>query len=418
MAGGPQIDNVELTIEDNTARESEKQIPIPDTNTLSLPKPKPSAIPPASSGSSSATSQDSSPALRWIKKRSEDPSDPVKRLVMTRKIPTSTPTLLSLCMTKDNSSWGSNNGPPRTFATYLSMLRSTNIDLSTVSLGLLTSTEDEFKLYEQLIEQDTEGFASATIILHPGYMFRPDPNLTPGSDDWRASRHDNNIQHHRRAEMARLRNYLMLTAMTAAPQASQILWIDADVAELSENLVQDMVRHMDANETVGVLTAISHFGGGGDYDLNAYRGGRSKPNTEQREKMRTDVGSWVAGMEGGKHIHHFHEKIAIQKAKADGSFTEDMVKGNEEEKKWMLAEEYIPEIEGLIRLDAVGATVLMLKTGLVRQGLVFSTSYLVGTDWKGEGWDAIESEGICVTAKSLGAKCFAVEEGWSRHVVG
>jgi hypothetical protein len=449
LTGGPQIGqaNVELALKDGTAQEEKIQVLLPPQDhaldsaaansndaasaALLSSVPQTSATPvtqPAPKHSNTATSPPPKQQPIWLKTHIQDPSDPITRLIMTRnQTPTQPASLLALIMTKDASSWGSNGGPQRTFASYLSMLRSSGLDLSTVSLGILTSDLTESKLYETMIEQDEEKFASATIILHPGYMDRPRSGDEQDSD-WRASRHDNNIQHDRRAEMARLRNYLMFSALDVAPEARNMLWVDADVYELSDNLLPEMVQQMDGNETVGVLTVISHFGGGdSDYDLNAYRGGRSKPNEEQRKKLREDIGSWTAGMENGHHIHHVLEKLKTMKEKAerekagDGAF--DPAKATFEERTddksdpWWQEDE-VAEVEGLLRLDAVGATVVMLKTGLVRQGLAFSTSYLVGTDWQGEGWDAVESEGLCVTARTLGAKCFAMINGYSSHCVG
>jgi hypothetical protein len=59
-----------------------------------------------------------------------------------------------------------------------------------------------------------------------------------------------------------------------------------------------------------------------------------------------------------------------------------------------------------------------MRADLVRQGLTFATSYLVGTDWQAEGWDGIESEGLCITARTLGSGCWGIKKGYSRHVAG
>lgn len=80
-------------------------------------------------------------------------------------------------------------------------------------------------------------------------------------------------------------------------------------------------------------------------------------------------------------------------------------------------EEEVGAIEGLVRLDAVGATVVMMKSALVRQGLVFSVGYMVGMDWGDEGWDGIESEGLCLQARTMGSACYGMVERrwWSKH---
>ena len=439
----------------------------------------------SAAASSSAPASKAEPASsKWIQNTSTDPSDPaIKHLTLSRRTPHSkSPTLLALIMTRDASSWGTNEGPARSFASYLSMLRSSGLDLTTVAVGLLTASESEFSLYEALIEQDEEQFGAATIILHPGYMDPPRPksatkdgddlNSDAGSGDatddkadpnsYRLTRHDNQVQHDRRVEMARLRNYLMFNTLTLAPSLAHILWVDADIYEFSPNLIPNMLSAMARDtSSVGLITAISHFGPGqNDYDLNSFRGKRTKPNEQEREKMRDEVGSWVAFPDGAHFVHHLIEKEKNmqgrrEKLKAgEGAFDplkaefeerglesaqpgseEGEVKrlekrpeppssaeGNPLEKRtddltnpWW-EEDEPPEVEGLLRLDAVGATVLLMRTDLVRQGLAFSTSYLVGTDWIGEGWDAIESEGLCITARTLGgAGCWAMIEGHSRH---
>jgi len=38
----------------------------------------------------------------------------------------------------------------------------------------------------------------------------------------------------------------------------------------------------------------------------------------------------------------------------------------------------------------------------------FPTEYIVGTDWEHFGYDAIETEGICYLAKSIGAQCWGM----------
>ena len=60
------------------------------------------------------------------------------------------------------------------------------------------------------------------------------------------------------------------------------------------------------------------------------------------------------------------------------------------------------------RLDAVGGTVLYMKADLYRQGVVFPVYHVVGTDWSGEGWDAVETAGLCVVARFVGHDCYGM----------
>ena len=67
----------------------------------------------------------------------------------------------------------------------------------------------------------------------------------------------------------------------------------------------------------------------------------------------------------------------------------------------------------IMRLDSVDGTILYMRADLVRQGLIFPTFYLIGTNWNiSEGWDGIETEGVCYIARTLGYDCFGLCGGW------
>jgi hypothetical protein len=382
---------------------------------------------------------------KWTKSTYTAPAEPIKHILLSRPEATTEPSLLVLAMTKDSASWGTDpTGSRRNFTSFLDMLRTTGADLSTMALAFLTSSEDELATYESILSTPDSPFAAATLVLHPGYASRPKPGSnSTEEEEARAHRHDNDVQHARRVEMARLRNYLMYTALPLAPAAAEVLWIDSDVYAVSKNLVPRMQEAMRGDERVGILTVLSHFGECEDceYDLNAWRGERSSPNDEEREKLREALGSWVAGSVGGKseHMNDIIGRLGKEQERLknpESSSTKDESKSSkgdevfdpskaqfetdedEEKKKEPEPEPEKIEIEGLFRLDAVGATVLMMRAGLVRQGLAFATSYLVGTDWQSEGWDAVESEGVCLTARGLGSACWGMREGWSRHSTG
>ena len=57
----------------------------------------------------------------------------------------------------------------------------------------------------------------------------------------------------------------------------------------------------------------------------------------------------------------------------------------------------------IIPLDSVGGAVLFMKSIVIKQGVIFPTSLIVGTTWdRQEGYDGIETEGVCYLAKPLG----------------
>lgn len=369
---------------------------------------------------------------KWATKTYTDPLKPtaVKHVTLTNTQSTEAPTILVCVMTKDGESWGND---ARNFSSFLRMLDDTEIDPTTLSLCLLTSSEEEYEVYRR-DTKDTK-FADIHIMQHPGYKD------FSGS---RGNRHDGGIQHARRVEMARLRNYATLSSLSYSHE--HILWIDADVFELSTGLIQSMLNFSTSHPQVGIQTAISLLGDGdGDYDWNAWRGERSIPSDKEREKLRKDKGSWQASSVGdgkSKHMGDLRDELKKKNAKLKQTqkYTDDFYHGetqafdpstaefdedeDEPSDSAPTSKGGVDEIPGLFRLDAVGATVLMMKASLWRQGLSFATSYLVGTDWKDEGWDGVESEGLCMTVRNLineeygrlgGVGCWGVADGWSRH---
>ena len=74
--------------------------------------------------------------------------------------------------------------------------------------------------------------------------------------------------------MAKLRNYAMLTSLQ---QETNLLWFDADIYALAPQLIPTMLQKMEF-ENVGVLTVRSTLGEDEDtdYDLNAWKGGRTR----------------------------------------------------------------------------------------------------------------------------------------------
>ena len=370
---------------------------------------------------------------KWASATYSDTSlpTPIKHLTLTNNLVTEPPSILVCVMTKDASSWGDNS---RNFSSFLYMLEWTELNPSTISLAFLTSSEEEFETYRA--DTVDTSYASVHLILHPGYR---------DAGGSRGFRHSSSIQHARRVEMARLRNYATLTSLGLSHQ--HVLWIDSDVYELSTGLVQSMLKFSAKYPQVGIQTAISLLGDGdGDYDWNAWQGERTAPDEKEREKLRKDKGSWTAsGVDKkSKHMGDFRDgfkntRDTQRKLKEAGS---DLEKGaafdpskavfdddddEPSDSQSPSKEESPDDIEGLFRLDAVGATVLMMKASLWRQGLAFATSYLVGTDWKDEGWDGVESEGLCVSARNLineeygrqgGIGCWGLAEGYSRHSSG
>ena len=273
------------------------------------------------------------------------------------------PGILFLVLTKDAHSWGYNEGQPRRkFENFLSLLASTGLDLEDVSLGLLTSSKEQYHHFGNAT-QNTR-LASTSIFLHPGYA---------DEETNREDRHDLSVQTRRRAEIAKLRNYLMLRCLRGE---AHIIWLDADVYDFSNpQIVSTMLEHA-TDPDVGMITTRCEVGDVTDYDKNAWFGTASRP-----ELARAPKGACV--------------DTAPEKTRLVG----DLIKGTSS--------------DDLIRLDAVGASLLYMRASLVHQGLSFPHSPVVGTTWMSAGWDGIESEGLCYRARGMkGGTCWVLGGDW------
>ena len=280
------------------------------------------------------------------------------------------PNLLILVLTKDATSWGKDGrNPPRTVHDFLDLLLSTKINLSTTSLALWTSSPSEYALFRTATARLP--LARTSIYLDPA----------TGADSDRAHRHNNDpaFQAARRARVARLRNKLLLHALGNEPH---LLWLDADVQTLSPGIVQLMLSHSSTNPAAGIITARCEDKGSYNYDKNAWGGG-GRPGPEGTVSNEPEVKEKEAGM------------------------------------RQMLVDELIAGTKDsdLLPLDAVGGTILYMRAGLVWDGLNFPSMYVVGTRWGRDGWDGIETEGLCYVAKKLeGGGCYVLGgKNYVRH---
>ncbi|KAG0034881.1 hypothetical protein BGZ82_005571 [Podila clonocystis] len=66
-------------------------------------------------------------------------------------------------------------------------------------------------------------------------------------------------------------------------------------------------------------------------------------------------------------------------------------------------------------LDSVGGTVLFVRGEVHREGVAFTTNYVIGAGWKHEGYDGIESEGLCYVAGFLYYKCWGMPHAITEH---
>lgn len=276
------------------------------------------------------------------------------------------PDLLILTLVKDASSYGHDKGRPmRTLQDYIELLISSELNLTRVSLGMATESEEEYRLMATEIQAMTaqhKYFPRLTLLL----------NKPSASAVDRDARHhlDPEAQTARRSYIAQLRNMLTFHSLQSE---SHVLWLDADVDYLSPNVIQTMLAHQYSNPKAGLITARCQEGPTFDYDKNAWSGVRYQQG-DARVDTRRNVAELIRGTSSND----------------------------------------------LIPLSSVGGTVLLIRSSLVSRGLVFPTTPVIGAEWNKTGWDGIETEGLCVLARGLGdasegVGCFAL--GGS-HFVG
>jgi hypothetical protein len=262
--------------------------------------------------------------------------------------PEADPDILWLVLTYDETSWGRERGflgGKRSVEDFLQMVTDTDLDLANVSLGLLTSSPGEFNHF--IGAAGRLPFARLTIFLHPGF------NQEAVSD--RDHRHDDDFQTVRRAELAQLRNYLMLSGLN---KERHVIWLDADVYHLDQGIIQRVIAHSETRADVGIITARCEAPWGPNYDLNAWAG------------------------------PHKHAKVVDQ-----------LVEGTQD--------------DDLIPLTAVGGTFLYIRASLVRRGVSFPYYYAVNTKWNEDGDDGIETEGMCYQTRGLKeGGCFVMGGSW------
>lgn len=274
------------------------------------------------------------------------------------------PRILFLVLTKNSKSWSRDNdtSPPRTVDDLLSLLHSTGLDIAAMSLAIMTAEPSEY----DAIVAATAGhpFARVTVILR-----EPDKQLHAISG---IDRHDGSIQGVRRAALARLRNHLMTSALEAE---DHIVWMDADIIDLSPGVVQTMVTHAETNETAGIITALCRKISHGNYDQNAFR---------------TNNADWV------EHVvpeEKFDEANSAYLSMRTG--VQDLIKETSD--------------DALVSLSSVGGTLLYIRASLVRYGLMFPWYNVIGTTWAKQGWMGLETEGLCWSAQFLeGGGCYTL----------
>ncbi|KAF1781242.1 Anp1 [Phytophthora cactorum] len=72
--------------------------------------------------------------------------------------------------------------------------------------------------------------------------------------------------------------------------------------------------------------------------------------------------------------------------------------------------------ETFVPLDSVGGTMLYVKADVHRQGVIFPVHHLIGSEWTSEGYDGIETEGLCYIAHFLGSSAGNAQRPYLPHI--
>ncbi|KAK5124991.1 hypothetical protein LTR85_001181 [Meristemomyces frigidus] len=284
-----------------------------------------------------------------------------------QEIQDANPEILLLTLNKDHDSWSSDfRSTQRTATDFMDVLASTKLDLANVALAIMTSSYEEYGRLKAATKRLP--FARTAV------YFRKDYDLGIAYQN----RHDPQVQLARRAYLATLRNHLMLRALQ---DEEHIIWLDADVVELSENIIPTMISHSQRNGEVGIVTALCHQNEMTNYDKNAWKVG--------------DRPQLLGPVADGDRESASSELVATR------AMVPDLISGTDN--------------SALVALDSVGGTILYIRAELVRKGVVFPSFNVVGTTWSQAGWVGVETEGICYMARALkGGGCYVL--GGGHHV--
>lgn len=268
-----------------------------------------------------------------------------------------------LTIVNDHTSWGQGG---RTFKDFMDMAFTINYPKICQTINILVSSEVEFKSMIQYVKSnDKLGYHSITLFLQPTAALSS-----------REGRKEDALQKNRRRLLAILRNQLLYSILTI--HIYGVLWIDSDIIKVP---VDALAKIIDADKDIVAALCTK---GGGEYDLNSWSGPRLAPNAEEWKDIN-------AG------------KLFVPRPTGETKFMNG----------WRNKD------EPFMSLDSVGGTYLYVKADIHRSGIAFTTLYVVGTDWeRAEGYDGIETEGICYVAKAAGYKCWGMPFEEVFHSIG
>ncbi|MFE4924245.1 glycosyltransferase [Streptomyces sp. NPDC056661] len=229
---------------------------------------------------------------------------------------------------------------------YLDSLRTLDYPREAISLGLLEgdSKDTTPELLQQVLPRLEAEYRRVTLV-------RRDYGLQLAGPRWEAG-----IQRRRRSVLAKVRNQLLSRALL---DEEWVLWLDVDVTDYPADLVQ---RLLGARKDI-VVPHCATAPGGPTYDLNTFV-----------LQPRAGTLNWSQWLRDG----------ILQPPKGFGRTYLDELRGH-----------------GLVRVDSVGGTALLVRADLHRDGLIFPPFPYQ---------HLIETEGLAAMARDMGTACWALPD--------
>lgn len=325
--------------------------------------------------------------------------------------------VLILSSIMDAGSYG--DAEVRQFKHFFKVLHTINYNRAKISLGLSIKSVEELEKVKFLI---TEYYEATNVAQYFSDVLQEDEELDQKNNSkfnkitlvhapfiensfqiTRENRHAENIQKKRRSVIAKVRNFLLNTVLH---REKYTLFIDSDIIEIPENLLNYFIK---SNKDI-VVPRIQKGEVCFDYDQNSWFGDRTTPSAEEFAKLN-------------------HNKQLKQQEKE-----QDFTEAEKQQSEFI----YVPNRTGNTRLliqlsrhlqfnseeafnylhplDSVGGAILFVKSVIFKQGIQFPPLYIVGTDWaRLEGYDGIETEGLCYQARILGYECWGMPDVVAQH---
>lgn len=273
-------------------------------------------------------------------------------------------------------------GDGRNFDDFIRLLDSIEINKQETTLSFLVNSHElgvkvtEFakKYIEDAIKSPMDYF-SKIVILESEFL---ESQISISRGD----RHKNELQAHRRKILAKMRNFLVFNTFNNEKYA---LFIDCDVVEVPSDLFKLFVR---LNKDIAVVRIDNKSRGritAEDYDKNTWLYGERLSPTQEEDELIS------------KKELDFYQKSATV------NINIHLLDIGRNLEKYHLTKDR----EANLEIDSVGGALLFAKTEIFKQGVTFPPYFVVGTKWgRFDGWDGIETEGLCYQAKAIGYKCW------------